>query len=122
MSPYGLNDLSAYSRASKARGMWMGGTLPFGYDLPAEGRRALRANPGEAATVRLIFATYLELGSVSALERWLEAEGIGTRQRTTGSGKRTGGGPFNRGALFYLLRNRTYLGKIGRASCRERVL
>ena len=32
--------------ASKARGMWMGGTLPFGYDLPAEGRRALRGEPG----------------------------------------------------------------------------
>ena len=38
--------------ASKARGMWMGGTLPFGYDLPAEGRRALLVNPDEAATVR----------------------------------------------------------------------
>ena len=32
--------------ASKARGMWMGGNLPFGYDLPAEGRRALRGEPG----------------------------------------------------------------------------
>ena len=38
--------------ASKARGMWMGGNLPFGYDLPAEGRRALVVNPDEAATVR----------------------------------------------------------------------
>ena len=73
--------------ASKARGMWMGGTLPFGYDLPAEGRRALLVNPDEAATVRLIFATYLELGSVSALERWLDEQGIGTKQRTTGSGR-----------------------------------
>ncbi len=52
--------------ASKARGMWMGGNLPLGYDLPAEGRRALVINPDEAAIVRMIFATYLELGSVSA--------------------------------------------------------
>ena len=65
--------------ASKARGMWMGGNLPLGYDLPAEGRRALVVNPDEAATVRTIFATYLELGSVSALERWLAERGIGTR-------------------------------------------
>ena len=43
--------------ASKARGMWMGGNLPLGYDLPAEGRRALVVNPDEAATVRAIFAT-----------------------------------------------------------------
>ena len=99
--------------ASKARGMWMGGTLPFGYDLPAEGRRALRVNPDEAATVRLIFATYLELGSVSALERWLVEQGIGTRSSAPpAAGRLTGGRPFNRGALFYLLRNRTYLGMI----------
>ena len=33
-------------------------------------------NADEAATVRQIFATYLELGSVSALERWLAEQGI----------------------------------------------
>jgi DNA invertase Pin-like site-specific DNA recombinase len=33
--------------ASKARGMWMGGNLPLGYDLPDEGRRALVVNPEE---------------------------------------------------------------------------
>ena len=98
--------------ASKARGMWMGGNLPFGYDLPAEGRRALVVSPDEAATLRLIFETYLELGSVSALERWLGERGIATRARTTRDGRPTGGRPFNRGALFYLLRNRTYLGMI----------
>ena len=42
--------------ASKARGMWMGGNLPLGYDLPAEGRRALVVNEAEAETVRAIFA------------------------------------------------------------------
>ena len=62
--------------------------------------------------MRLIFASYLELGSVSALECWLVEQGIGTRQRTTSSSRLTGGGRFNRGALFYLLRNRTYLGMI----------
>ena len=40
--------------ASKARGMWMGGNLPLGYDLPAEGRRALVVNEAEAETVRAI--------------------------------------------------------------------
>jgi hypothetical protein len=92
--------------------MWMGGNLPLGYDLPAEGRRALVVNPDEAATVRLIFASYLELGSVSALERWLAERGIGSKQRTTRGGRLSGGRSFNRGALFYMLRNRTYLGMI----------
>ena len=50
--------------ASKAKGMWMGGNLPLGYDLPAAGRRALVLNEAEAEIVRTIFADYLELGSV----------------------------------------------------------
>ena len=98
--------------ASKARGMWMGGNLPLGYDLPAEGRRALVVNPDEAATVRAIFRAYLELGSVSTLERWLAERGIASKARTNLGGQLIGGRPFNRGALFYLLRNRTYLGMI----------
>ena len=50
--------------ASKAKGMWMGGNLPLDYDLPAAGTRTLLVNGAEAATVRHIFARYLELGSV----------------------------------------------------------
>ena len=92
--------------------MWMGGNLPLGYDLPAEGRRALVVNEAEAATVRAIFQAYLELGSVSGLERWLAERGIASKARTTRDGRAIGGRPFNRGALFYLLRNRTYLGMI----------
>ena len=47
--------------ASKAKGMWMGGNLPLGYDLPAAGTRTLQINDGEAATVRHIYERYLEL-------------------------------------------------------------
>ncbi|MEM6423190.1 MAG: recombinase family protein, partial [Pseudomonadota bacterium] len=38
--------------ASKRKGMWMGGTLPLGYDMPAPGGRALRVNTEEAEIVR----------------------------------------------------------------------
>src|SRR5476651_771244 len=38
--------------ASKAKGMWMGGMLPLGYDLNG---RTLSINPAEAQTVRQIF-------------------------------------------------------------------
>ena len=54
--------------ASKAKGMWMGGTLPLGYDKPSGTNRVLEVNEDEARIVRLIFVTYLELGSVHALE------------------------------------------------------
>ena len=98
--------------ASKARGMWMGGTLPLGYDLPEDQSRALRVNEGEAEQVRSMFKTYLQLGSVHALERHLAEAGIVSKKRTTRSGKQLGGQSFSRGALFHLLRNRTYIGRI----------
>ncbi len=98
--------------ASKQKGMWMGGNVPLGYDLPQNNSRALVVNEAEAATVRSIFEAYLELGSVHALQRRLEAEGVRSKQRTTQGGKVLGGLPLNRGALFYLLRNQIYLGLI----------
>ena len=48
--------------ASKAKGMWMGGNVPLGYDLPTGTERALVVNDAEAATVRSIFSAYLEIG------------------------------------------------------------
>ena len=98
--------------ASKARGMWMGGALPLGYDLPAAGTHKLQVNQAEAATVILIFRTYLSMGSVHALCRWLNDEGIRPKRHITRGGRETGGAAFSRGALFHLLRNRTYLGEI----------
>jgi hypothetical protein len=98
--------------ASKKKGMWMGGTLPLGYDRPATGSRTLMVNLGEAATVRHIFASYLAHTSVHALERQLRLEGVVSKRRLTASGQASGGVPFGRGALFYLLRNRLYLGEI----------
>jgi DNA invertase Pin-like site-specific DNA recombinase len=98
--------------ASKSKGMWMGGNVPLGYDLPTEGSRALVVNEAEAAAVRTIFSTYLELGSVHALQRWLDARGIRSKRRRTCAGRTIGGRAFSRGALFQLLRNRIYLGQI----------
>ncbi len=98
--------------ASKAKGMWMGGTLPLGYDLPVPGSRTLIPNADEAEIVRGIFAAYLQLGSVHALERQLRAEGIHSKRHDSAKGVVRGGGCFSRGALFHLLRNRLYLGEI----------
>ena len=98
--------------ASKAKGMWMGGNLPLGYDLPAAGTRTLQANESEAATVRHIYTRYLELGSVHALQRELAEQGLHSKRHTSAKGKELGGQPFSRGALFHLLRNRLYLGQI----------
>ncbi len=98
--------------ASKAKGMWMGGILPLGYDLPDAGSRVLKVNEDEAGTVRRIFARYLALGSVHALERELAMDGIRSKSWTSARGKQVGGAALSRGALFHLLRNPIYLGKI----------
>ena len=98
--------------ASKAKGMWMGGALPLGYDGPTDPMtRALVVNGAEAATVRTIFTRYLELGSVHELRDWLNGQGYKPKQLVSRSGKARGADHFNRGALFHLLRNRVYLGE-----------
>ncbi len=51
--------------ASKAKGMWMGGSPPVGYRIE---NRQLIINHEEVKTVQRIFNRYLSLGSVRALK------------------------------------------------------
>jgi DNA invertase Pin-like site-specific DNA recombinase len=59
--------------ASKKKGLWMGGVVPLGYRLE---ERKLYVDEGEAATVRLIFDLYLELGAIRALQRELKRRDV----------------------------------------------
>ncbi|MBA3511593.1 recombinase family protein [Sphingomonas sp.] len=95
--------------ASKAKGIWMGGNIPLGYDLQD---RKLVINPREAEQVRHIFTRYLALRSGVDLMRELAADGIVSKRCTSRSGKERGGRPFGCGALYYLLQNRIYCGEI----------
>ena len=95
--------------ASRRKGMWMGGTVPLGYDVKA---RKLVINTEEAERVRFIFRQYLAVGCVSALQEDLEQRGVRSKQRVLGSGRVLGGSAFRRGALYHLLRNRVYLGEV----------
>jgi DNA invertase Pin-like site-specific DNA recombinase len=95
--------------ASKRKGMWMGGNLPLGYDLQD---RRLVINDREAETVRYIYQQYLELGAVSALQTELRQQGIVSKAWVSGSGRQKGGLGYSRGALYYLLRNPLYVGRI----------
>jgi site-specific DNA recombinase len=95
--------------ASKKKGLWVGGVVPLGYEVKD---RKLIVNDEEAATVRLIFRRYLDLGSLSALQRDLREQGIVTRKRTLSSGRAIGGRALTNGPLAHMLRNRMYLGEI----------
>jgi DNA invertase Pin-like site-specific DNA recombinase len=96
--------------ASKAKGMWMGGTVPLGYDVQD---RKLIVNESEASTVRMIFRRYAELGSVALLKAELEEIGVVSKVRLGAGGIRLSGGrPFMRGPLYLMLQNRLYRGEV----------
>lgn len=90
---------------SKAKGMWMGGSVPIGYDVID---KKLIPNRQEAKTVQHIYRRYLELPSVKALMEELKAQGIVTKRH----GPERGGQPFVRGPLYHILSNPIYIGKV----------
>ncbi|SDB38885.1 recombinase family protein [Belnapia rosea] len=59
--------------ASRARGMWMGGKVPLGYDVRD---RKLVVNEVEAVRVRRVFELFVETGSGVETVRRLQAEGV----------------------------------------------
>jgi site-specific DNA recombinase len=94
--------------ASKKKGMWMGGGVPFGYDVV---EHQLVINQSEAEIVRLMFERYTEVKSVPQLVEELAAKGIKTRKRVWKTGKVVGGVTFKTGTLTHLLQNPVYVGK-----------
>jgi hypothetical protein len=84
--------------ASRARGMWMGGKVPLGYDVR---ERKLVINKAEAAIVRRVFQGFVEIGSGTKLTQVLRAEGV-----TTKNGKLV-----DKGNIYKLLNNWTYVGE-----------
>jgi site-specific DNA recombinase len=95
--------------ASKRKGLWVGGPLPLGYQMK-DGKIAVVDD--EAERVRLIFRRYIELGGVNALVRDLREQNIRSKSRLLATGAIRGGVLFGRGSLFYLLRNRFYIGEV----------
>jgi DNA invertase Pin-like site-specific DNA recombinase len=83
--------------ASRARGMWMGGKVPLGYDVVA---RKLVVNEDEAARVRRVFEIFVETGSGVEIVTRLRAEGATSKT----------GRPLDKGDVYKLLNNRIYVG------------
>ncbi len=95
--------------ASKAKGMWMGGAIPLGYDLRD---RSLHVNHAEAEQVREIFRQYLRLRTVPSLMAYLRTTQIRSKSRIQVSGIKAGGQHYSRGGLYQLLRSHIYVGEI----------
>lgn len=112
--------------ASKRKGLWMGGSLPLGYAPPQDPLKArvLQINPVEAATVRHLFALYLQERSLTATREAALALGLSPRKADhrkeaeasdgTGTAQTAASRPaaFSNGQLHYLLTNPVYRGMI----------
>jgi DNA invertase Pin-like site-specific DNA recombinase len=85
-------------RASRMKGIWMGGCPPLGYQVKD---RKLLENPGDAEHVRWVFARFIEIGSGTELARELDARGV-----TTARGHR-----IDKKFIYRMLNNRVYIGE-----------
>jgi site-specific DNA recombinase len=95
--------------ASKRKGMWMGGVPPLGYDVK---NRKLEINPDEAEIIQFIFKQFLETGSATQMVGELEDKGYQSKSWVSNSGKHHQGKPLNKSAIYKILSNPIYIGKI----------
>jgi DNA invertase Pin-like site-specific DNA recombinase len=85
-------------KASRMKGIFMGGTPPYGYK-PKD--RKLVIDEAEAMNVRWIFARFLEIGSATELAREVARRGIRTPR----------GNAMSKNFLYRMLNNRAYIGE-----------
>ncbi|NEY92284.1 recombinase family protein [Tabrizicola oligotrophica] len=103
--------------ASKRKGLWMGGSLPLGYDPPKDPLKArvLAINSEEAKTVQALFDLYLKTGTLMATRDAALAAGLSPRKADHSADARAAAAtpaPFSYGQLHYLLTNPVYRGLI----------
>src|SRR5262245_60002409 len=84
--------------ASRAKGIWMGGWAPLGYDIKD---RKLIVNKPEAVLVRSIFTRFAKVQSATELVKTLLKEGALNKR----------GKPIDKGYIYRVLNNRVYLGE-----------
>jgi site-specific DNA recombinase len=84
-------------RASRMKGMWMGGCPPLGYEV--KNRKLVET--ADAAHVRWVFNRFIEIGSGTVLARELAERGV-----TTSRGHR-----IDKKYIYRMLNNRVYIGE-----------
>ncbi len=95
--------------ASKRKGLWMGGNIPFGYQVDG---RTLKIDEGEAETVRTLYGLYQEHRLIRSVKERAEELGLRSRRRVRGNGLVSGGKAFDRGHIHHILTNPVYAGRI----------
>ncbi len=103
-------------RATKSKGLWVGGVPPLGYDIQFG---KLIVNETERETVNKIFNTYLASHSLLDCRDRIAALGIHGKQWTTGKGETRGGREMTTNIIERILKNQIYLGKLPNKSTGE---
>lgn len=85
--------------ASKRKGMWMGGAVPYGYRVE---NRLLLTEPKEAELVGRIFERFNAEKSMTKIVQDLNEQGIRTKRNYK----------FSKQSVYKILHNRTYIGEI----------
>ena len=85
--------------ASKKKGMWMGGMVPWGYQVHSDPKiQSLEPHPQNAPDIQRIFDLYERLGCLSKLKR--DVDQLWPARS------------YSRGRLHNILRNPIYIGKV----------
>ncbi|MFA7013729.1 MAG: recombinase family protein [Desulfobacterales bacterium] len=85
--------------ASRKRGQWVGGSIPFGYFVKD---RHLLPDEKSSEYIRLMFETFVEKKSARDVAHLLNIRGIKTRQ----------GKEWTASHIYRILNNRTYIGEV----------
>jgi site-specific DNA recombinase len=95
--------------AARRKGKWSGGMPILGYGVE---NTKLVVDTDEAPIVRQIFEMYLEQQSLLAVVKELNSRGWRTKQWKTKKGELRGGRVFDKVAVYNLLTNVAYVGKV----------
>lgn len=96
-------------KASKRKGMWMGGTPPLGYDVKD---RELVINKQEAKIVQFVFSQFLKHGSIVKLVKECEERCYKTKSWTTQQNRKRLGRKIDANVINRMLRNHLYRGVV----------
>ncbi len=95
--------------ASKRKGLWMGGTVPLGYEPDG---RTLKISEVDAPKIRTIYDLYKRYRNIRIVKTEADKRGLKTAIRTLSSGRLKGGAGFSFGHIYHILSNPIYAGRI----------
>lgn len=97
--------------ASRMKGKFIGGLIPFGYRLDKE-RHVLVPNPPYDEQVRFMFESLLREENVAKVLDILTAKGICLPERKLHNGKVWPARPISRAYFYRIIHSPTYIGKV----------